>query len=289
MGRSERLEVNYIKLGVSFYSYYANWKRGEMDIPAFIHECKRLGVDGVELLEPLFRDKAAELPAVEQALRETELAVGVYSVSNNFVKTDPEERGKEVDKIKVGVDTALHFGARIVRVFAGDVTPGITFEDGFNWIVEGLSAGAEYAYANGVTLALENHGKLAGKSNQVEKILKAVANPAMKANPDTGNFLLVHEASHIAIDKLATRAGMVHFKDFRLVPDNYDGFAYASIDGVKYAGTAVGEGDVDLADCVKSLVEAGFDGWLNIEYEAAEDPMTGVARSVEYTRRLLGR
>ena len=60
--------MNYIKLGISFYSYYANWKRNEMDMPAFIHECKRLGVDGVELLEPLFRDKAAELPGVEAAL-----------------------------------------------------------------------------------------------------------------------------------------------------------------------------------------------------------------------------
>jgi sugar phosphate isomerase/epimerase len=281
--------LNYIKLGISFYSYYANWKREEIDIPAFIRECKRLGVDGVELLEPLWRDKAAEMPAVEAALKETGLAVGVYSVSNNFVKTDPAERSKEVDKIKVGVDMALHYGAKTVRVFAGDIAPGITFDDGFNWIVEGLGFGADYAYANKVTLALENHGKLAGRSDQVEKILKAVANPALKANPDTGNFLLVHEASHEAVDRLATRAGMVHFKDFKLMPDDYAGFAYSSNQGVKYAGTAVGEGDVDLADCVKSLTEAGFDGWLNIEYEAAEDPMTGVARSVENTLRLLGR
>jgi sugar phosphate isomerase/epimerase len=281
--------MNYIKLGISFYSYYANWKRGELEIPAFIHECKRLGVDGVELLEPLFRDKAAELPAVEAALKETGLKVGVYSVSNNFAKTDSSERAKELDKIKVGVDMANHFGAKTVRVFAGDIAPGMSFEDGFNWIVEGLSLASEYAYANGVTLALENHGKLAGRSDQVEKILRAVANPSMKANPDTGNFLLVHEASHEAVEKLATRAGMCHFKDFRAMPDNFEGFAYQSVDGVKYAGTAVGEGEVDLPDCVRSLREAGFDGWLNIEYEAAEDPMTGVARSVGYTKKLLGK
>lgn len=281
--------MNYIKLGVSFYSYFANWKRGEMDMPAFIHECKRLGVDGVELLEPLFKDKAAEMPGVEAALAETGLKVGVYSVSNNFVNVDAAQRAIALDKIKVGVDTALHFGARTVRVFAGDITPGITFDDGFNWIVEGLSLGAEYAYAHGVVLALENHGKLAGRSDQVEKILRTVASPALKANPDTGNFLLVHEASHEAVEKLATRAGMCHFKDFKVMPDNFDGFAYTSIDGVKYAGTAVGEGEVDLPDCVRSLTEAGFDGWLNIEYEAAEDPMTGVARSVEYTKGLLRR
>ena len=127
----------------------------------------------------------------------------VYSVSNNFVgKTDPTERAQAVEQDQGGVDTlANHFGAKTVRVFAGDITPGITFDDGFNWIVEGLALGAEYAYANGVTLALENHGKLAGRSDQVEKILRTVGSPALKANPDTGNFLLVHEASHDAVEK----------------------------------------------------------------------------------------
>ena len=44
---------------------------------------------------------------------------------------------------------------------------------------------------------------------------------------------------------------------------------------------------MDLPDCLLSLKGAGFDGWLNIEYEAKEDPFTGVARSVENTLRLM--
>ena len=275
-----------MKLGISMWSYVAATRRG-LDIPGFIHEAKRLGVDGVELLDYFWKDRDAELPAVEAALRETGLAVGVYSVSNNFAHDDPAKRAAQVQVIKSGVDSAVYFGAQTVRVFAGDVKPGLTLEMVFAWIVAGLREAADYAYDQGVTLALENHGSLAGRSGQVLEILESVGSPALKANPDTGNFLLVHQAPHEAVARLAPRAGMVHFKDFQAVPDDYAGFAYTSIDGVKFAGRAVGEGEVDLADCLLSLKEAGFDGWLNIEYEAEEDPFAGVARSVATTQRLL--
>jgi len=272
------------------WSYVTPWKRGQLDIPGFVHECKRLNVDGVELLDFFWKDRAAETPLVKAALAETGLPVGVYSISNNFIKTDAAERVAQLDIIKKGVDSANEYGAKVVRVFGGDVhEAGITFESALQWLVEGLGAAAEYAAANGVTLALENHGKIAGKSSQVRAIINAVNNPALRANPDTGNFLLVHQASHEAVDELADVAAMVHFKDFRLVPDDYEGFAYSSTEGLKFAGMAIGEGDVDLPDCVVSLKNAGFDGWLNIEYEGEEIPQHAVARSVVYTRGLLGK
>ena len=62
---------------------------------------------------------------MEAALAETGLPVGVYSVANNFVKPDAAERAASVQKITDGVDNALHFGAKTVRVFAGDITAGI--------------------------------------------------------------------------------------------------------------------------------------------------------------------
>ena len=276
-----------MKLGLSMWSYQASVRRGELDIPGFIRQAKTLGVDGVELLDFFWKDRAAELPAVDAALAETGLPVGIYSVANNFVLADPEARKANVKIITDGVDNAVHFGAKTVRVFAGDLSPGITYEQGLQWIVEGLKEAAAYAYEKNITLALENHGTLAGRSDQIETILNAVASPALKANPDTGNFLLVHQASHLGVAELATRAAMCHFKDFHVVPDSYTGYSYVGTEGLKFAGTVIGEGDVDLPDCIKSLREAGFDGWLNIEYEGEEDPATAIAKSVAYTRGLL--
>ncbi len=276
-----------MKLGLSMYSYYAAYRQGRIDIPSFIQEAKRLGVQGVELLDFFWRDPASELPEVRAALQNTGLSVGVYSVANNFVQGSEAARAGEVKKITSGVDYAVQFGAKVVRVFAGDITPDYTYEQCLLWIIAGLQEASAYAYEQGITLALENHGRLAGRSEQVQTILNAVASPALKANPDTGNFLLVHQASHLAVADLATRAAMVHFKDFRVVPDDYAGAAYVGTEGLKFAGTAIGEGEVDLPDCVQSLREAGFDGWLNIEYEGEEDPFSAVSRSVDYTRNLL--
>ena len=278
-----------MKLGLSMYSYHAAVQRGQLDIPDFIQEAKRLGVQGVELLDFYWRDQAREMPEVMAALQNTGLPVGVYSVGNNFAQAAEAARAAEVKKITDGVDAAVQFGAKVVRVFAANIEPQFTYEQCLLWIIAGLKEASAYAYSQGVTLALENHGQLAGRSDQVETILNAVASPALKANPDTGNFLLVHQASHLAVAALATRAAMCHLKDFRVVPDNYAGVAYVGTEGLKFAGTAIGEGEVDLPDCVSSLTQAGFDGWLNIEYEGEEDPFSGVSRSVDYARKLVDR
>jgi sugar phosphate isomerase/epimerase len=269
------------------WSYAATVRKGEMDIAGFVRKAKEIGVDGVELLDYFWKDRAAELPIVEAALSETGLPVGVYSVGNDFVNPDSGAREAQLQIIRGGVDNAVHFGAETVRVFAGNLKEGISFDDAFDWIVAGLSQAAQYAESNGVVLALENHGKLAGKSDQVLRILEAVNNPAMKANPDTGNFLLVHQAPHMAVQELARYAGMVHFKDFAEVPDDYEGFAYTSLDGLKYRGTAIGEGEVALTACINALRAVGYDGWLNIEYEGDEDPMTALPRSVKNARAIM--
>ncbi len=276
-----------MNLGLSMWSCVALWKQDTLDIPGFIRLAAQWGVDGVELLDFFWRDREAEMPAVRDALRETGLPACVYSVSNNFALPDPAARTDELLTITQGVDAALSLGAQIVRVFAGNAPDGIAPSDAFRWITLGLSAAADYAQQRGVTLALENHGLLAGLSGQVSLILDAVNSPALRANPDTGNFLLVQDVPENACGRLAPRAAMVHLKDFVAVPPNYHGAAYVAVNGAKYAGTALDEGEVDLPACLASLRAGGFDGWVNIEYEAAEDPRTGVARSVANARRLL--
>ena len=284
-----------MKLGVSMWSYCHAYWAGKLDIPGFIHEAKKIGADGVELLDVFYRERdiAVERKRAQDALAETGLPCAVFSVAQNFAKFLPEERDLELEKIKFGVDEALHFNAKVVRVFAGDVPAdgGISFEQAVEWIVDGLARASNYAHERGIKLALENHGKLAGRGEQVRELVESVrsrcGNDALGANPDTGNFLLVGQASHEAIQQVATYANMVHFKDFAPAPAGHEGFAYESLAGEKFIGTAIGEGAVDLAACVSALREAGFDGWLNVEYEAEEDAFTGVARSMVNARKYL--
>jgi sugar phosphate isomerase/epimerase len=272
------------------WSYFRPWKAGDLDIPGFVREAKRAGAEGVELLDFFYKNAEAERPLIKAALEETGLPVAIFSVAQNFAKAEPAQRIAELEKIKFGVDEALFYGAGVVRVFAGDVAEGITYDDARHWIIEGLSFASEYAHARGIDLALENHGTLAGKGDQVAELIDDVraraGNDALGANPDTGNFLLIDPPSHLAVAKVAPFAKMVHFKDFRYAQHPEEGFAYGP-EGKRFVGTALGEGEVDLGACIAALKNVGFDGWLSLEYEGEEDPFTAVPRSLEIAKRFL--
>jgi sugar phosphate isomerase/epimerase len=276
------------------WSYVAPWKRGEIEAADFVRTSKQLGVDGVELLDFFYRDKAdwsKETGDIRAALDETGLPVGVFSVGNDFAQQDESARDAQIDVIRRGVDQAKVFGADVVRVFAGGDVPGVPNETVFDWFLHGLCEASYYAADNGVKLALENHGLIAGRSDQVNdlihKVRIATGTDTLGANPDTGNFLLVNEDSTDAVRGVAKYAYMCHFKDFEVAPANWKGSAYSALDGTKFIGSAIGEGGVDLAACIQALDDAGFDGWVNIEYESEEDPNSGVPRSVMNARRVV--
>lgn len=293
-----------MKIGVSMWSYFHTWRKGGFDVPAFIREAKRAGADGVELLDFFYNDAGADRiqlftteqvapkrAAAQEALAETGLPIPIFSVANNFAKHDPSEREQDLKKIQFGVDEALAYGAKVVRVFAGDVSETVTFDQAREYIVDGLAKASVYAHERGIRLALENHGTLAGRGEQVcgliEDVRTRAGNDALGANPDTGNFLIVGQQSDEAIREVAKYAYMVHFKDFAPAPDDWTGFSYKTIAGDPLIGTAVGEGVVDLAACIAALEGAGFDGWLSVEYEGEEDAMTAVPRSIENARKFL--
>lgn len=278
-------------LAISHYSYFRAYREGRIDIPGFIREAKRIGADGVELLAPLYRDAEKDRTEALAALAETGLTCPIFSVSNDFAKPDVQLRAAELAKIRFGIEEALRYRAQTVRVFAGDVKEGVTFDEARQWIVEGLTEAAHIAHESGVRLALENHGTLAGRGDQVrgliEDVRAATGHDSLGANPDTGNFLLVDQSSSDAMRDLGPLAYMVHFKDFAPAPADHEGFAYKSLAGRSYVGTAVGEGIVDLASGLEVLKAAVFNGWLSIEYEGEEDAFTALPRSIANARRLL--
>lgn len=292
-----------MKIGVSNWSYFQSWRKGQ-SVPEFIREAKAAGAEGVELLDFFYNEPdkdrilvfdplyiAKKRAEIQQALDESGLPVPIFSVANNFAKHDPNERETEVQKIVFGIGEALHYGAGVVRVFAGDVNDTVNFVQARGYIVEGLARASQFAHDKGIQLALENHGTLAGRSEQVQGLIEDVRtmseNDALGANPDTGNFMIVGQNSAQAIEHVAPLAYMVHFKDFVQAPEGHEGFTYDTLDGKHLVGAAVGEGEVDLESCMRSLKASGFDGWLSVEYEGEEDPLTAVPRCIANAKKYL--
>lgn len=277
-----------MKLGLSMWSYVAAWRNGQLDTIGFIEQAAKLGVQHVELLDFFYKNPEQEKDEIKKALEGNNVKCSVFSVSPDFAKAGTRDREIELEKIKFGVDEALFYGAKIVRVFAGDLGEGISYDDALVYIIDGLTQASEYAKGQGVQLALENHGKLAGRADQVKYILESIKEKVgpniIGANVDTGNFLLVDQDSSQAVDELAKYTFMVHFKDFKEVAE---GALYYSLNNNGYIGTVIGEGDVDLVSCLKALKQAGFSGPLNLEYEGLEDPMTAVPKSLQNTREAI--
>ncbi len=98
----------------------------------------------------------------------------VYSIGNDFFQPDPEERALQVKAMLEAVDVANALEVGLMRVFSGNAKEGYSLEDGLEWIVDGLIKSAQYASRHGVVLALENHGLMAGRSDQVRGIIDAV-------------------------------------------------------------------------------------------------------------------
>ena len=281
-----------MKLSISMWSVVSAVRAGRMDVPGFIDFAARQqenGARGVELLDYFWADRsAAELDRTRQQVADAGLELAVYSIGNDFFQPDRAVWEQQLADFKTGVETADRLDVRTMRVFSGNAKPGYELEQGLAWIVDGLGAGAEYAAQHGVTLALENHGLMAGRSDQVRRIIDAVGSPALRANIDTGNFLLVNQNPTDAARDLADLAALVHLKDFRRARADETEHVYKGLDGTGFTGAVVGQGEVDLPAIVEILGAAGYDGWLSLEYEGGDDPLTvGVPESLRAAQHLI--
>ncbi len=279
-----------MKVSVSMYSLATTVQKENWSVLDFIDYAKRISLDGVELLDFYWEnpgDMEQEIESVKKALKKNNLKVSAYDVSNNFVKDSKEEQDKEVLKVLDGIQVAKKLGTNIVRVFCGDLHKNLSFENGAELIVNALRRCAEVAEKEKVYLALENHGLLAGKSTQVNNIIREVNSPYVKSTFDTGNFLLVHEPPEEAFEQMKSDIVHVHFKDFREKEENEQLKGFHSTEGIELIGVIPGDGKVNLEYIVNGLKEIQYTGWLSIEYEGVEDARLANEEAVNRLRKLL--
>ncbi len=268
------------QLAVSMWSVHREYYHHGWDVFDFLDFADEAGIRSVELLNNFWRNEEEELPKLEEELLRRRMAVAAWAVSNDFARA---EYDAQIDEILHGIKLAQRLKTRTVRVFAAHPRPGIDLDHVLPTVVRGLKAVAPQAQSAGVTLAIENHGLLAGKSAQILALIREVDSPFVRANTDIGNFLLVDEDPLQAVRELMPYIAHVHVKD--MVPVSEGGFA--SLAGKHYRGGAVGEGVVPAGEIMAALDQAGYRGYLSLEFEGEGDERTGVRQSMTALRRLL--
>jgi sugar phosphate isomerase/epimerase len=118
-----------------------------------------------------------------------------------------------------------------------------------------------------VFLGLENHGGIVAEAADLLDLVRAVKSPWVGINLDTGNFRTADPYADLA--RCAPYAVNVQIKA-ELQPRGKP------------------QGPADLARLVRILREAGYQGYVALEYEAAADPWTAVPPLLGRLRELLG-
>ena len=268
-----------MKLGVSSYSFSRYLGEGRLDLFGVIKATAEIGFTGIEFtgFSPNGdgKDPIEFAKTVKDACAEAKLDIMSWTIGADFLRNDVDA---EIERLKGQVDIAAALGAPLMR---HDATGG--FPDRKNGLAEyfealpivakGYGGVTEYAATKGVRTMIENHGFFFQDSDRVELLINTVNNPNFGALVDIGNFLCADEEPMRAVKRMAPYAFHVHAKDFHVkcpCSDPGEGY-FKSRGGTPLRGAIVGHGNVNTKGCIDLLSEAGYDGYLSIEFEGMED------------------
>ncbi|MGQ9697192.1 MAG: sugar phosphate isomerase/epimerase family protein [Armatimonadota bacterium] len=260
-----------IKLSCCAYSYrqFLQGDTKTMTLEGFVDRCAEMGLDGVELTSYYFPadTDTAYLNRLKRRVFLQGLEVSGTAIGGSFTVPPGPDRDKQIALAKTWIDRSVELGAPCMRVFAGSVPSGAMEEQARQWCLECIEQCCEYASKRGVMLALENHGGITSRPEQVLAILKAVSSEWFGLNLDTGNFRGADPYADMA--QVAQYAVNVH---------------------VKTEVSPAGRGAVaaDFGRIVGILRSVGYRGYMSVEYEARENPMTAVPKCVDALRKALG-
>jgi len=223
----------------------------------------RFGIPAVELCQMHFpppdSGRLDRLRAVVEAtgLRIVNIPVDVGNIS----RRDERGRAHDVGLIKSWIDVASYLGAPTVRVNVGHQEGPLDL----SITIASYTELADYGEAKGVKIGLENHGGISADPRNVVEIVEAVGQRRFGTLPDFGNFS--PEARYAGLAALVPYALVIHAK-------TYDLDAEGNVP------------EFDFARCLRIVREAGYDGYLSIEFEGQGDQYEGVRRTIELIRRL---
>jgi len=260
-----------MKTSCSSWSYHRAIAAGKMDIFSFIEECEDLGLDGVELLFMHFESTDTEyLRKIKHACTSRHLSIASMSAGGHLTVNDDDKREADVENLRKWFDIAAWLGAPRVRFFCGS---GAELDAGGDPLhaktLDAMKRVVAFGEERGIIAALENHGGTT--ADQLLAFHKDIDSPWFAFTLDTGNFpptSAVGPDTYPSIERAAPFASMVHAKFFNVLPDGRDR-------------------DFDWQRINAILKNAGFRGFLSIEYEGNDDnERESVRRISQYLRTL---
>jgi L-ribulose-5-phosphate 3-epimerase len=274
-----------LRIGVSTYSFWGFERNDYQSIEKCIDLSAGMGFDGVEILQVQMEDFSN---AAAQKIKRHAFLNGIdlmgFSTHQDFVDPDEYVRRHNVEQTIFYIEQAYSLGIPTIRINTGrwgtskdfddlmahrGIEPnleGFTDEDGFKWVIDAIEKLIPAAEKCGVILGLENHWGLGLTPEGVLRIVEAINSPWLQVTLDTGNFL---EDPYDRLAKLAPKAVLLQAKTY------FGGGRWYTL-------------DLDYARIAGIMRDSGYKGYVSLEFEGKEDPMTAVPKSLALLRETFG-
>ena len=245
----------------------------KMDHLDFARTAKRdYGIEAVEYVNGFFKDKARDKSYLTEMKSRAE-GEGVRSLlimiddEGRLGDPDPARRAEAVDKHKPWAEAAKFLGCHSIRVNAHSEGTDAEQRDR---VADGLRTLTAFAAPLDLNVIVENHGRLSSNGAWLASVMKQVSHPRCGTLPDFGNFDLGNGQQY---DRYKGVAEMMPFAK-AVSAKSHDFDAQGN------------EIHTDYFKMLKIVLDAGYHGFLGIEYEGDK---ISEADGVRATKTLLER
>jgi sugar phosphate isomerase/epimerase len=263
-----------LRLALAAYSmrkYLAFAKDGTqaMDMYQYVDYCRSLGIDGAELTSYYFREDVSsdEIAKLKLYCQRTGITISGGAIRNDFCQPDGPALEADMAHTLRWIDRYAELGVAAIRIFAGKLPKGAELTPTLTHCAQKVQQACEYAAKKGVYLALENHGGVTEKAEGLLSIVQQVQSEALGINFDSGNFKSTNDP-YAELEQIAPYAVNAQIKVEMTTPE-----------GKKVPA--------DLERIVSILRQAGYSGWVALEYEAAEEPKEAIPEWISKLKKLL--
>ena len=269
-------------IGVSTYSFWQfNGPKEEVPIEKCIDDAAWMGFDGIELLlVQMTSEENDYLQKLKRRAFHAGLDLMGFSTHQGFISPEKDYRKENVEKTIHQIELAYKLGIPTMRLNTGrwgtiksfddlmenkgiePVLEGYTEEEGFNWVIESIEKCLPKAQECGVVLGLENHWGLGRTAEGVLRIVDEINSPWLQVTADTGNFL---EDQYRQLELLAPKTFLVQAKTY------FGGGKWYTL-------------DIDYEKVAEIFQKVNYRGYISLEFEGNEDPLTAIPKSLELLR-----
>lgn len=244
----------------------ANSQMNHLDFPTKAGE---MGFEGVEFVNTFFFDKAKDTEYLSQLKTQCINAnvaplIIMCDAEGELGNPDAAARQQAVENHHKWVDAALFLGCHSIRVNAQSAG---TYEEQQKLAADGLASLAEYADTKQINVIVENHGGLSSNGEWLAGVMKMADHPRLGTLPDFGNFCITREEP--TADNPQPSGCQEMYDRYQGVEElmPYAKAVSAKTHNFNEQGQ---ETDIDYQKMMKIVLDAGYRGFVGVEYEGSE-------------------